>query len=75
LRKFQPEVSDEDLETWAKWHGLDSQALRAFRQHALKDMDDVPGAKDLQGAEIGKLITHHNTQEMLQKLGFREWLH
>ena len=74
LRKSQPEVSDEDLETWAKWHGLDSQALRAFRQHSLKNRQDVPGAMDLQGTEIGKLITHHNTQEMLQKLGFREWL-
>jgi tRNA nucleotidyltransferase/poly(A) polymerase len=74
LRKSQPEVSDEDLETWAKWHGLDSQALHAFRQHTLKNRQDVPGAMDVQGTEIGKLITHHNTQEMLQKLGFREWL-
>jgi len=74
LRRSQPQFSDSDMDTWANWHGLDPQALRAFRQYELKNRQDVPGAMDVEGPEIGKLVTRFNTEELLRRLGFREWL-
>jgi len=74
LKRAEQEVSDEELDTWANWHKLDPQVLKSFRAYQLKNRQDVPGAADLQGPEIGKLITKHNTEEMMRQMGFKEWL-
>jgi len=73
-RAEQPGLSDEELDTWANWHKLDPEVLRKFRTYQLQNKQDVPGSDELQGPEIGKLITKHNTEEMMRQMGFKEWL-
>ncbi len=74
LRKGQREIAPEDLEAWSQLHGLDVRAIKQLRAHQLQNRDEVPGAAELQGKEIGQHIMQHNTKEMLRKMGFREWL-
>ena len=74
LRKGQRDIAPEDLEAWSQLHGLDTRAIQQLRTHQLMNRDEVPGAAELQGKEIGQSIMQHNTKEMLRKMGFKEWL-
>ena len=74
LRRGQQDMSDEELDTWAKWHGLDAQAVRQMRVFQLKNRSEVPGTEELQGPDLGRHIAKYNTDEMMRSMGFKEWL-
>jgi tRNA nucleotidyltransferase/poly(A) polymerase len=74
LKRAEQGLSDEELAAWARMHQLDPEVLKKFRAYQLKNRQDVPGASELEGPEIGKLITRHNTEEMMRQMGFKEWL-
>jgi tRNA nucleotidyltransferase/poly(A) polymerase len=74
LRKSQRDIHPHDLETWAQLHNLSPEAISQLRGHELKNRDDIPGALGLQGKEIGQHIAKHNTDEMLRKMRFKEWI-
>lgn len=77
--KPQPEISDEDLQQWAKWNHISMDVVKQMRDYLYKGrVADVPGASDLQGKLIGQYIKGYNTWKALRNMGrlpsFKEWL-
>lgn len=64
FRKQQQEFTDEELEQWAKWQELDPQAIKTARAYRLRNRDEIPGAMELEGPELGDYIARHNAREM-----------
>jgi tRNA nucleotidyltransferase/poly(A) polymerase len=71
LKKNQPEMPGNEWEQWKKWHNLGP--VEKLRQYKLSRREDVPGAMDIQGPEIGKLMRKYDADRILD-MGFREWL-
>lgn len=73
LKRQQQNLTQEELQTWASWHGLNVQTLNQLMNYQVRRRHEIPGAQDVEGPALGKLIAQHNT-DALRALGdFTEW--
>jgi tRNA nucleotidyltransferase/poly(A) polymerase len=75
LLKSKPNITDEELEQYARWFHVPLEQIKKLRGYQYRSkVTEVPGASEKKGTEIGKHIKQYNTDQALRSLGFKEWL-
>lgn len=80
LLRHRPDISDEELEQWARWFHMPLDLVRKFRNYQYRaKVTDVPGASEIPpSALLGKYIKGYNAWNALRSIGkmpnFKEWL-
>jgi tRNA nucleotidyltransferase/poly(A) polymerase len=77
----EQDLSDEELQQWARWFHMPIGLAQKFRNYQMrKKLSEIPGGTDLPpGPMMGKYVKGYNTWAALRHLGmmpdFKEWLH